>query len=161
MDKLKLLRSHLINAVPVLRGEPERLLSFIEGGTIEFLAGDGLSHQYKAPARLVLLDYTGSLDAVLVPLFAWLAHYEPGLKPEAVAFEAEITGAQTWDLSLLVPLTERVIVYKDCATGALTTEHRIPQYPRDPCTAATWQLWVKGPEDDAHNLVAEWDNTHG
>ena len=42
------------------------------------------------PARIVVTDYSGGIDKVIIPLVNWLSIYEPDLRPdEAVRFDAE------------------------------------------------------------------------
>ena len=43
-----------------------------------------------APGPDLLTDYSGGIDAVIIPLVNWLSIYEPDLRPdEAVRFDAE------------------------------------------------------------------------
>lgn len=167
MRKLALLRAHLVAAVPGLARDPDRLLTFVESGSIEFhrsgsqphQAPAAYSHQYTAPVRLELRDYTGELDAIIVPLLQWLSHYQPDLDPTAaVTFDAEIIDAKTVDLSITVTLTERVVAPVDCATGRIEAEHRLPEYPVDACPAKHWSLYLRGPEHPDPHLLTEWDS---
>jgi len=166
MKKLELLRRHLLASVPGLADNPERLLTFVEQGSIEFhraatqpvKAPSAYSHGYDYEAHLVITDYSGEVDAVVVPLLQWLAHYEPGARPgQALRIEAEILDSQTWDLSLTVPLSERVLATLDCDSGRIDVEHRLPEYPVEPCAAAHWQLYIRGPDLPEPELIAEWD----
>lgn len=167
MEKLSLLRQHLLASVPALAENPDRLLLFVESGTIEFRPGSAppaaagrptynLTHEWVCPVRLVVVDWSGSLDPLLLPLLAWLAHYQPNLpKDRPIAVEAEITAAERADLSLSFRLTERVVVKEDPASGAFACEHRIPEYPRDPGTdPPPAALYATGP-DGAAVLVSE------
>ncbi|SDK78530.1 P2 phage tail completion protein R (GpR) [Modicisalibacter muralis] len=157
MKKLTALRQYLINSVPDLQRNPDRLLTFIQDGRVAFHRGQHLSHEYRVPAQIVLTDYAGELDAVMIPLLQWLAHYQPDLVPEeAVQFGAEILDNDRWDLALTVTLTERVVALVDCAAGRITAEHRMPEYPIDACPATHWRLYVKGPSQDDHQLTSEW-----
>ena len=81
MQKLHLLRAHLINAVPTLAKDPERLLTFVEEGSIAFRRGPNLTHEYQFTAQLVLTDFTANLDTIIVPLLQWLAEYQPDADP--------------------------------------------------------------------------------
>ncbi|MDC8802564.1 phage tail protein [Halomonas pacifica] len=161
MIKLTALRQHLITAVPQLRQGPERLLTFIERGAIRFARGQHLSHQYRVPAKIVVTDYAGEIDAVVIPLLQWLSHYQPDLDDEeAVRIDAELLASGRWDLSLEVTLTERVVATVDCAEGRIQAEHRMPEYPIDACPATHWQLHTKAPSDD-YQLTSEWDSPSG
>ncbi|MYL22542.1 phage tail protein [Halomonas alkaliantarctica] len=159
MIKLHALRKHLIDAVPELKRGPDKLLTFITDGGIAFARGQHLSHEYRVEAQIVVTDYAGSLDTVMIPLLQWLGRYQPDLDPdEAIRLEAEILSNQAWDLALTVSLTERVVALVDCDTGTINAEHRMPAYPIEACPALTWQLLVKGPGDDSYRLESEWES---
>jgi len=162
MKKLHLLRTHLINAVPGLVRDPDRLLTFVEDGSIEFRRGANLSHEYQFAAQLVLTDFTDDLDTVMVPLLQWLAEYQPDADPtEAVSFEAEILSNQSVDVALRVRLTERVIAKVDCESGAIRVDHALPRFERDTCPATHWQLLLRDDVADSdYALVAEWDGAN-
>lgn len=157
MIKLKSLRRHLLASVPALRDNPERLLTFVERGSIQFSRGQHLSHQYRVPARIVITDLAGALDVVIIPLLQWLSHYQPDLDAnEAVRFDAELLAGGRWDLAIEVTLTERVVARVNCAEGRIESEHRMPEYPIDACPAKHWQLHVKAPGQGDYRLEAEW-----
>ena len=159
MNKLVSLRAHLLDAVPELKRDPERLLTFVQDGSIRFHRGQHLSHEYRMDAQLVVTDYSGSLDTLMIPLLQWLSHYEPDLDPEeAVRLEAEILSNQAWDLAMTVRLTERVVALVDCDTGTITSEHRLPGYPIEACPATRWALLSKAPGDDDYQPTSEWES---
>lgn len=158
MKKLELLRQHLINRIPGLKKSPERLLTFIERGTIECHRGETLSHEYSMPVRIVLTDYSDEIDAVMIPLLQWLCHYQPDLDPQqAINFDAEILSNNAFDLALEVRLTERVIAKVDCEQGRIISEHRTPEFPVDACPATSWEVFLKdhSAEND-YRLIAQW-----
>ncbi|KAA0011198.1 phage tail protein [Billgrantia pellis] len=162
MKKLHLLRAHLINAVPTLDRDPDRLLTFVEEGSIEFRRGRDLTHEYRFVAQLVLTDFTGDLDIVMLPLLQWLAEYQPDLDPsEALTFEAEILANRAVDLAMRVPLTERVIARVDCDSGTIQAEHSLPHFPSHACMATHWQLATRENTDQEWSVAAEWDAPHG
>ena len=159
MEKLISLRDHLLGAVAELKRNPDKLLTFIQDGRVAFHRGQHLSHEYRVPAQLVITDYSGTLDTVMIPLLQWLSRYQPDLDPdEAVTIEAEILDNKRWDLALTVQLTERVVALVDCDAGHINVEHRMPEYPIDPCPANAWQMNIKGPSDQDYNLAAEWSS---
>lgn len=157
MKKLHALRAHLLGAVPALQRAPERLLTFIDEGSIRFDRGQHLSHEYRAEARLTVSDYSGHLDTLTIPLLQWLAHYEPDTPPDdAVRLKAEILGNGAWTLALTVRLTERVVARVDCDAGTIESDHRMPAYPIEACPATHWQLYARGPGEDEYALESEW-----
>ncbi|MFM9269974.1 phage tail protein [Halomonas elongata] len=162
MKKLESLREHLVRAVPELERDPDKLLTFIQDGNVVFARGQHLSHEYRVDAQLVVTDYSGSLDTLMIPLLQWLSHYQPDLVPEeAVRLEAEILSNNSWDLALTVRLTERVVALVDCEAGRIDSQHRMPEYSIEACPATHWRLYVKGPHDDDYQLKQEWGNDGG
>lgn len=158
MRKLQALRQHLLEAVPTLRREPARLLTYIEDGRIRFARGAHLSHQYSVPVQIVITEFGDELDTVMIPLLQWLSRFEPDLKAdEAVRFEAEILSNNRWDLALTVTLSERVVANVNCETNRIDVDHRMPAYPIDPCPVEHWQVYLRDADvSDQFNLIAEW-----
>ena len=128
MNKPNSLRDHLLAAVPELHKNPDRLLVFIDNGSIRSTAAPGLSFEYSYTLNVILTDYAGHPDAVAIPLLAWLLVNQPELLANlekgktAIAFEADILDNSKVDLSLKLPLTERVIVKKQ-EDGTLQVSH--------------------------------------
>ncbi|WP_237673691.1 phage tail protein [Vreelandella profundi] len=159
MIKLQHLRAHILASVPELALNPEQLHTFVNDGKIAFSRGTNLSHQYAVDAQIIITDYTGSLDTVMIPLLQWLNSYQPDLDPdEAVQIEAEILSNTHWDLALTVRLTERVVAKVDCQTGSINAEHRMPEYPADACPAQHWQLYMRKFDTPDYDLISEWDS---
>ena len=128
MFKPASLRAFLTSANPELARDPDRLLVFIDNGTIRSTAAPGLSFEYSYTLNVILTDYAGHPDAVAIPLLAWLLVNQPELLTNlekgktAIAFEADVLDNSKVDLSLKLPLTERVIVKKQ-EDGSLQVSH--------------------------------------
>lgn len=160
MNKPESLRAHLLAAIPELKRNPDRLLVFIDNGSLRSTAAPGLSFEYSYTLNLILTDFAGHPDAVAIPLFAWVLVNQRELMEnlekgrDAIKFEADILDNSKVDLSITLPLTERVIV-KQHADGTLHVDH--PKEPQlDPYyPAGHWQLYAKG------MLIAEWDSIEG
>lgn len=158
MNKPNSLRDHLLAAVPELHKNPDRLLVFIDNGSIRSTVAHGLSFEYSYTLNVILTDFAGHPDAVAIPLLAWvlvnqhelLANQEKG--KTAIQFEADVLDNSKVDLSIKLPLTERVIVKKQ-EGGALVVTH--PDEPQlEPfLEAGNWQLYAEG------MLLAEWQST--
>ncbi|EPG6645815.1 phage tail protein [Pseudomonas aeruginosa] len=158
MNKPNSLRAHLLEAVPELSKNPDRLLVFIDNGSIRSTVAHGLSFEYSYTLNVILTDFAGHPDAVAIPLLAWvlvnqhelLANQEKG--KTAIQFEADVLDNSKVDLSIKLPLTERVIVKKQ-EGGALVVTH--PDEPQlEPfLEAGNWQLYAEG------MLLAEWQST--
>jgi hypothetical protein len=157
MKKPESLRQHLLASVPTLARDPERLLIFIDTGKIRCTAAPGLSFEYEYTLNVILTDYAGSPDVIMVPLLAWLRVHQPELllnlekSSEGIRFEADILDKHKVDLSMTLPLSERVIV--KILDGELHIEHADePPMIADAFEAQSWQLYVGG------ELVVAWNN---
>lgn len=123
------LRRAIETALPDIAANPDRLILYIDQGSIEHRAGASLSFEYRYRLNVILTDYAGHASAAVVPMLAWLRTNQPeiALNPElgerALAFEAEILTHNTMDLAFQLLLTERVIVTEDTTTGAITAQH--------------------------------------
>lgn len=116
MYKPASLRNFLTTANPELGRDPDRLLVFIDEGQLLSTLAPGLSFEYAYTLHLVLTDYAGHPDAVMAPLLVWLRQHQPDLlaNPDArgkITFEADLLANDKVDLSIRVPLTERVGVH--------------------------------------------------
>ncbi|MEH6565103.1 MAG: phage tail protein [Halopseudomonas sp.] len=158
MNKPDSLRRHLEQAIPELRKNPDRLLVFIDNGTLRSTAAPGLSFEYAYTLNLIFTDFAGHPDSIAVPLFAWLLVNQNELMAnldrakDSVQFEADLLDNSKVDLSITLPLTERVIV-KPQGDGQLLITHP-PEPPlEEPYEATSWQLIGKDGE-----VLAEWDN---
>ncbi|MCQ4314482.1 phage tail protein [Stutzerimonas zhaodongensis] len=128
MNKPESLRAHLVAAVPELKRNPDRLLTFVDNGSMRSTAAPGLSFEYSYTLNIILTDFAGHPDAVAIPLFAWVLVNQRELMEnlekgrDAIKFEADILDNSKVDLSITLPLTERVIV-KRRADGTLQVSH--------------------------------------
>lgn len=132
MNKPNSLREHLLTAVAGLKKNPDRLLIFIDVGSVRCTAAKGLSFEYTYSLQVLLTDFAGHPDSVFIPVLEWLRLQQPDLLTnlergkDAIAFEADILDGGKVDMSLKLPLTERVIV-KRLDDGSLDISH--PEEP--------------------------------
>lgn len=116
MNKPDSLRNLLLEALPDLKISPERLLMFVDEGKVRCTAAASLSFEYSYNLQIILTDYAGHPDDVMVPLLGWLKVNQSELlenldkSKEGVKFEADLLDRTKVDLSITLPLTERVIV---------------------------------------------------
>lgn len=146
MKKAEALRAHLVQHVPYLRKEPQNLLVFIERGGVGCRLGGGLSFDYRYDISLTVLDFSAHADTLIVPLLAWIAVNEPSLMQapgtleQVVKFEAEILDNDLADISLTIPVSERVIVAPN-GTGYLATH--VGEPPLDDLGGTNpWQIFL-------------------
>lgn len=154
------LRAFLTAANPELARDPDRLVVFIDEGSLQATFAPGLSFEYAYTLNLVFTDYAGHPDAIMAPLLIWLREHQSELlaNPDnrgRITFEADLLANDAVDLSIKIPLTERVGVHP----RAGGTGHDIEHYPEpqlDQVLQAThWQLWLRD------ELIAEWDPPTG
>lgn len=154
MNKHESLRAHLLATVAELKHSPNELLIFIDNGKIRCTAAQSLSFEYSFDLQIILTNFAGHPDSVMLPLLGWLSVNQSDLLENldkvktGIQFEADIIDTSKVDLSLTLPLTERVIVGKD-ADGNTTIKHvgepqRVANY-LDP-------NWVPG----AQGNTSEW-----
>lgn len=155
MNKHENLRAHLLATVAELKHNPDRLLIFIDNGKVRCTAAHSLSFEYSFDLQIILTEFAGHPDSVILPILGWLSINQSELLENldkvktGIQFEAEIIDTSKVDFSLTLPLTERVIVGKD-ADGNTTVKHagepqRVADY-LDP-------NWVPGAQGNAGEWV--------
>ncbi len=122
MRKPQELRDYLLASVPELARSPEKLQIFIDRGNLQARLQASLHFEYQYTLNLIVTDLAGHSDNLLVPLLAWVKHNQPEMEADAIQFEADIIAHDKIDLSLTLPLTERVLVATN-EDGNYTTEH--------------------------------------
>lgn len=128
MNKANSLKQHLLATVPELHGNPDKLLVFIDQGRARTTVVEGLSFEYGYTLNAILTDFAGPPDAVIIPVIAWMKVNQPDLMQnlekakDAIQFEADILANDLVDMSITLPLTERVIVQQQ-PDGALDITH--------------------------------------
>jgi P2 phage tail completion protein R (GpR) len=160
MFKPPSLRAHLARAVPELTRDPDKLSILVRNGRIVCTGAPSLSFEYVFTLQLVVLDYAGQADAIMVPLLAWLQQHQseifdnPDKRDKSVRFEVEYLNSETVDLSIELDLTERVIVR--ARTGEPPGVFDIAHAAEPPrvgviTQAERWEFWMKD------EMLAAWD----
>ena len=97
-----------------LKDQPEKLQLFIDRGSLTCRRGRNLAFAYGYTLNVVVEGYTGEVDALMVPVLAWVAEQQPDLldKPpyRPFEFESELLDANSADVSITIELTENVLV---------------------------------------------------
>lgn len=140
MKKPQQLRNHLVAAIPSLANNPDRLLIFVEGGGVSGTYKPGMSFEYRYTVELVLTDFTGAPEAVMLPLLQWLTRHQSELlanpaNREKLTFEVDVLSDDLVDLAIKIPLTERIRVVRD-DQGNLQLQH-LAEPPTEDEHAAT------------------------
>ncbi|WP_211471705.1 phage tail protein [Collimonas humicola] len=155
MYKPKSLRAHLTAVSAELRQNPEKLLIFADGGNTVATGTTSLSFEYRYKLNIIITDYAGSEDALMVPLLAWVQVHQRDLLDNAdlrktgIGFNVDFNNAESIDLEITLALTERVIV-KQAGAGRLEVVHLAEPQPTPAYADAFWQAYA----GDA--LLAEW-----
>lgn len=147
MNKPGQVRELLTKAVPELKRNPESLHIFVENGNINATgAGLNLSFEYQFELLILITDYAGHADSLIVPLLAWCRENQSEIltnpdRRDGFKFRAEQLTHCTADVEITLKLTERVKVYLG-ENGAVNIEH----LPEPPLIGApdgiTWQIML-------------------
>ncbi|MGH8817329.1 MAG: phage tail protein [Achromobacter pestifer] len=129
MRKAAELRAYITEANPYLRRDPDKLHVFIDAGAVASIATASLSHEYAYTLNLVIEDFAGDPASIMIPILAWLRVHQPDVlenpekRKQAIAFEVEIITNNTFDLSIKLQLTERVIARLDATRERIDVTH--------------------------------------
>lgn len=126
MNKPAGLRRLLLSSVPRLKDNPERLLMFVDSGKLAARTSKTLGFEYRYKLNVVVQDYGGAIDDIMVPVLAWIAEAQPDLLErgdrEPFSFDSELMDADAADVSIDIELTEAVLV-EPKPGGGFTTRH--------------------------------------
>ncbi len=148
------LRKALTDAVPVLRTNPDMLRLFIDNGKISSTLAASLSFEKQYTLNVVVTDFTGDFDLLLVPVLAWLREQQPDImttdegRKKGFTWYADINNDSSFDISMSLLLTERTVV--KAVDNALHVENiPEPELP-EPVTCPV-EMYING------ELVSKWD----
>lgn len=114
MKKPTSLRKFLTDNLPDLERDQDSLLVFIEKGSVHSTLTPSLSFEYRYKLNVVVTDYSGDADTLIVPLLVWIRNNQPDLlmrqDGSGIDFEAEILNHETADIALTLDISERVRV---------------------------------------------------
>jgi len=121
------LRQALTASVPLLQNNPDNLHLFIDNGRVVSTLATSLSFEYQYQLNLVITDYAGDADLIMVPVLAWLRENQPDImttehkRQTGFTFKVDVLSDTLSDISVDLQLTERVIVKE--LNGALHVGH--------------------------------------
>lgn len=157
MIKPASLRAALEAALPDLKRNPDRLMVFVDEGSIRCTAAPSLSFEYTYTLQLVVTDYAEHADTIMVPVLAWIARHQPELMlnpdlgRDGMRFEADLLNHKSMDLAISLSLTERVVV-ADHTDGSRTATH-VPEPPLDPWESVeSWSLTLRHPDGSEEEI---------
>lgn len=147
------LRRALNDTVPVLKNNPDMLHMFIDAGAVVSTGAPSLSFENQYTLNVIVTDFTGDVDWLLVPIGAWLRENQPDtlMNPErrktGFTYLADINDNGSCDVSISLKLSERVIVKE--VDGAMHVTHA-PEPPFPLPVTRPMALYLRG------ELVSEW-----
>ncbi len=155
MYKPDSLRKHLTDANPDLQRNPDSVLVFVDKGHLVNSGAGSLSFEYRYQLNIIITDFAGDEDAIMVPLLAWIAIHQvelmhnPDLREKGIRFVVDYNNHESVDLSIELDLTERVVVSKS-DNGRLDIRHRAEPQETPDYDQPFWTLNGNG------SLLAEW-----
>ncbi|KVC61856.1 phage tail protein [Burkholderia ubonensis] len=128
MIKPNSLRAALVKALPQLAAAPDQLSVFINDGHIVATGTRTPSFEYRYECEILIRDFIGSADDVMIAAVEWARANQPDLvtnadqRSDGMTFVADILANNAVDLSVKLKLTESVVVGTD-EDGRRTVEH--------------------------------------
>ncbi|WP_369064600.1 phage tail protein [Burkholderia gladioli] len=119
MNKVNSLRAAIVAAVPELARAPDRLLVFVNEGTVCATGTRTTSFDCEYECELIITRFTGHAIVVMAAVIEWAKLNEPALveNPDlrrgGIAFEADIQSNEATDIVLKLKLSESVVVKVD------------------------------------------------
>ncbi|KQM79352.1 hypothetical protein ASE70_05645 [Sphingomonas sp. Leaf22] len=139
-----------------LKGQAEKLSTFIDRGGVECRRGAALTFKYRYTLSLTVEGYAGSIDALMIPILAWVAEQQPDLLDRAphqpFSFESELLDADTADVSIELELSEIVLV-KRTGKSAFEATHVAEPVIADAFPGVCGVSLVQGLLDDGMMLT--------
>ncbi len=118
MKKPASLRAAIEAAVPELAIDKDRLLAFIDNGSIVCTSVKSRSFEWRYTMNLIITDYAGDPNQLWLALLDWVRVNQspllasPSLQ-EQIRFEVDLLADDKVDLDIKLPLTENVVVAGD------------------------------------------------
>lgn len=154
MHKLKSLRQALIDAVPQLRANPERLRMTVGSGNIDARLAASLSFEKQYELKVNVSGFSGDSEGIFVPVLAWLRENQPDIftldegRKKGYLFQVVFNDDETSDISFSLQLTERILVSENQGTLLATYS---PEPPLPEPVTRPMELYVNG------ELVSRWE----
>lgn len=167
MYKLNSLRDHLMQHVPGLRDNPDRLHVFVdEQGSITCAAdasGTISGWQYRYEAKALVTDFAQHPDSFIAPILEWVLVEQPELllsysaSEEGIRFDSDIISDTSIDLQVTLKLTERVTMRVE--NGARVITHHTEPQLNPQHEVQHWQIIQRHPDGTPEDVVLDWTVT--
>ena len=153
MHKLKSLRQALIDAIPQLSANPERLQMSVGSGSIDARLASSLSFEKRYVLSVNVSGFTGESEGLFVPTIAWLRENQPDIftldegRKNGCTFQLNMNDDGSADISLSLQLTERILVSEE---GGTLDARYAPEPPLPEPVTRPKELYING------ELVSRW-----
>lgn len=124
MHKQASLKKVLTDAIPGVAKNPEMMRIFADEGSIDATIAASLSFVKRYTLNVIVTDYTGDIDYILVPVLKWVRTHQSDImattegQKRGFTWFADINNDSSIDISISLRLTERTIV-RETDDGAL------------------------------------------
>lgn len=111
MKKPETLRAAIEASVPDLKDNPDRLIMWIDQGTVASPMTAAINFAYGYRLNILILGYAGQQPPIAIAILYWLRVNQPDLlQPgkDAFSFEADFLDNKSVDLQIQLQLTEPV-----------------------------------------------------
>jgi hypothetical protein len=159
MYKPNSLRAHLMGAIEELKRNPDKLLIFADEGNVVSRHCRTLSFEYAYKLSVIITDYAGAADAIIVPLLAWVAVHQVDLmehdekRKNGIRLQIDFNNISTIDLEVSLDLTEKVIVTEQ-EPGQLDAQHKgEPQIDDGAFVGDSDKIWTLR---TGSQILAQW-----
>ena len=127
MRKADSLRRWLTAFLPDLKTHPDRLQIYVEAGSINTRRSATPSFVYGYTLKVLVTDFAGDADRIMVPVLAWVEKEQPQLlrrtDGQPFSFEADLLDGDTSDIEISIDLTETVLVLPRADGSGYDVEH--------------------------------------
>lgn len=119
MHKQASLQKVLTEVVPGVATNPSMMRIFADEGAIDSTIATSLSFVKRYTLNVILTDYTGNIDYILVPILKWVRVNQPDImttdegQKKGFTWYADINNDSSVDISISLRLTERTIVREE------------------------------------------------
>lgn len=116
--KHEALRAYLVEALPELGRNPDKLDIYMTGGRLRARFGPNLNFMYDARLQVDVIGFLGTPAAFFLPLLLWLQRHEPAVlqnhdkADSEIRFEIDIVDGGAVDITVQLPMSEAVDVVK-------------------------------------------------
>ena len=105
--------------MPYVARNPEMMRIFIDDGQRASTLAASLSFENQYTLNVVVTDFTGDIELLLVPIQAWLRIHQADImttdegRKKGFTYFADINSNDSADISISLMLTERTFVRED------------------------------------------------